>query len=303
MLRQLRIKWIKWIDAVNLPSEEVEEILEWFNFHELDVEAVLEPNQRARIDSYDDYMFLTLHFPKYNANKKIYELNEFHIFLGKNFLITLRDFPGTHIDEIYSKYEKKWDDDEYDIDVSTWLILYEIIQEMLEKMFRVSLNVKRDISAIENQVFQKSTAPLVRNILIKKRNIIVLKHMFQPQMSVLIGLENHMKKLFDDEIEAYFEDLEDKLQKIITDIAILEEQITGVEDAFKSMIDIQTNSIIKFLTIFSAFMLPLTAITSFYGMNISLPFQDTPFIAYASMWVSVVILWIVFLFFQRKRRV
>jgi Mg2+ and Co2+ transporter CorA len=52
-------------------------------------------------------MFLTLHFPKYNANKKIYELNEFHIFLGKNFLITLRDFPGTHIDEIYEKYEKK----------------------------------------------------------------------------------------------------------------------------------------------------------------------------------------------------
>ena len=303
MLRQLRIKWITWIDAVNLPANEVKEVLDWFKFHELDIEAVLEANQRARIDSYDDYMFLTLHFPRYNANKKIYELNEFHIFLGKNFLITLRDFPGTHIDQIYQKYEKKGDDDEYDIDVSTGLILYEIIQEMLEKMFRVSLNVRRDISAIENQVFEKSSAPLVRNILVKKRNIVVLKHMFQPQMSVLIGLENHMKKLFNDEIEAYFEDLEDKLQKIITDIAILEEQITGVEDAFKSMIDIQTNSIIKFLTIFSAFMLPLTAITSFYGMNINLPFQDSPIFAYASMWISVAILWVVFLFFQKKRKV
>lgn len=154
---------------------------------------------------------------------------------------------------------------------------------MLEKMFRVCLNVRRDISAIENQVFQKSTAPLVRNILIKKRNIIVLKHMFQPQMSVLVGLENHMKKLFDDEIEAYFEDLEDKLQRIITDILVLEEQVESVEDAFKSMIDIQTNSIIKFLTIFSAFMLPLTLITSFYGMNIPLPFQDTPIASYIAM--------------------
>ena len=99
-----------------------------------------------------------------------------------------------------------------------------------------------------------------------------------------------MKRLFDDEIEAYFEDLEDKLQKIITDISVLEEQVVSVEDAFKSMIDIQTNSIIKFLTIFSAFMLPLTAITSFYGMNISLPFQDNPHIAYASMLTSVVVL-------------
>lgn len=243
----------------------------------------MEPNQRARIDSYDSYMFLTLHFPTYNTVKKIYELNEFHIFLGKNFLITLRDFPGKHIDDIYDKYEKKGDDDEYDIDASSGLILYELIQEMLEKMFRVTLNVRRDISALEKKVFEKSSAPLVRNILIKKRNIIVLKHMFQPQMSVLIGLENHMKRLFDDEIEAYFEDLEDKLQKIITDILVLEEQVESVEDAFKSMIDIQTNSIIKFLTIFSAFMLPLTLITSFYGMNLTLPFQDNPHIAYMSM--------------------
>jgi len=303
MLRQLRIKGITWIDAVNLPAREVEEVLESFDFHELDIEACLEPNQRARIDSYDSYMFVTLHFPKYNANKKLYELNEFHIFLGKNFLITIRDFPGKHIDDIYEKYEKKGDDDEYDIDVSSGLILYELIQEMLEKMFRVTLNVKRDVSALEKQVFEKMTAPLVRNILVKKRNIIVLKHMFQPQMSVLIGLENHMKKLFNDEIEAYFEDLEDKLQKIITDIAILEEQVESVEDAFKSMIDIQTNSIIKFLTIFSAFMLPLTLITSFYGMNLTLPFQDTPYIAYASMCISVVVLWVAFLFFQKKRKI
>ncbi len=301
MLRQLRIKWITWIDAVNLAPVEIEEVLESFNFHELDVEAVMEPNQRARIDSYENYMFLTLHFPKYNTTKKLYELNEFHIFLGKNFLITLRDFPGKHIDEIYEKYEKKWDDDEYDIDASSGLILYELIQEMLEKMFRVTLNVKRDIMGLEKQVFEKSSAPLVRNILIKKRNIIVLKHMFQPQMSVLISLENHMKKLFNNEIEAYFEDLEDKLQKIITDIAVLEEQVESIEDAFKSLIDIQTNSIIKFLTIFSAFMLPLTLITSFYGMNLSLPYQESPLAAYLAMGVSALAFALLFFFFQRKR--
>lgn len=303
MLRQLRIKWITWIDAVNLPPEEIEEVLESFNFHELDVEAVLEANQRARIDSYDSYMFLTLHFPKYNASRKIYELNEFHIFLWKNFIITLRDFHGKHLDEIYEKYEQKWDDDEYDIDVSSGLILYELIQEMLEKMFRVTLNVKRDISSLERQVFEKSSAPLVRNILIKKRNIIVLKHMFRPQMAVLIQLEDHMKRLFDDTIEAYFEDLEDKMQKIITDISVLEEQIESVEDAFKSMIDIQTNSIIKFLTIFSAFMLPLTLITSFYGMNITLPYQDSPYIVYAAMCISVAALWAAFLYFSKKRKI
>ena len=107
MIRSLTIKGITWIDAVNPSKEETAEILSKYDFHELDEEAVLEPNQRARIDSYDDYLFLTLHFPKYASVKTLYELNEFHIFLGKDFLITFRDFPGKHIDEIYEKYQKK----------------------------------------------------------------------------------------------------------------------------------------------------------------------------------------------------
>lgn len=303
MIRKLKVKGITWIDAVNASNKSIEEILIPFDFHELDVEAVLEPNQRARIDSYDNYVFITLHFPKYNQIKKLYELNEFHIFLGKRFLITLRDFQGKHIDEIYNKYEEKWDDDEYDIDASSWLILYELIQEMLEKMFRVSLNIRKDIIDIQRQVFEKPKTPLVRNILTKKRNIVVLKHMFQPQIAVLRTLELHMNKIFNEEIEAYFEDLEDKMQKIITDISILEEHIESVEDAFKSMIDIQTNSIIKFLTIFSAFMLPLTLITSFYGMNITLPNQDSPEFVYFAMWGSVVLLAVVFLYYAGKRKI
>lgn len=108
-------------------------------------------------------------------------MNEFHVFVGKDFIITLRDFEGRYIDKIFEKYEKK-QEVEYDLDISPGLILYEIIQAMLEKMFQVSLNIRKDIRVIEQQVFQKPTSPLVRDILIKKRNIIVLKHMFQPQM-------------------------------------------------------------------------------------------------------------------------
>ncbi len=302
MLRQISIKWLTWIDGIDLPEKKIEEILESYDFHELDIEAALEPNQRARIDSYDDYIFITLHFPKYNQLQKTYNLNEFHVFVGKDFIITLRDFEGKYIDDIFENYQKKREA-EYDLDISPGLVLYEIIQAMLEKMFQVALNIRKDIRMIEQQVFQKTTSPLVRDILIKKRNIIVLKHMFQPQMGVLIALENHMKKLFDVEIEAYFEDLEDKMQKIVTDILILEEQIESIEDAFKSMIDIQSNSIIKFLTIFSAFMLPLTLITSFYGMNIKLPYQDTPHIAYIAMIVSILLLGVIFIFVQRKRKI
>lgn len=301
MLRQVNVQSTTWIDGIDLPEKKIEEILESYDFHELDIEAALEPNQRARIDSYDDYIFLTLHFPKYNQILKLYELNEFHVFLGKNYLITLRDFQGKHLDDIFQKYEKKEAEDEYDLAISSGRILYEIIQSMLEKMFRVTQNIRKDITAIERQVFRNPQTNLVHEILVKKRNIVVLKHMFQPQMSVLIALENHMKKLFSEEIEVYFEDLEDKLQKIITDILILEEQVTSIEDAFKSMIDIQTNTTITLLTLFSAFLLPFTLVTSFYGMNIDLPFQDNPMIVYSFFIFLFLIFGSIFFYFWRRK--
>ncbi|MFC1798035.1 hypothetical protein ACFLY2_02665 [Patescibacteria group bacterium] len=56
------------------------------------------------MDKYDDYSFLIFHFPKYNTRKKIYELNEFKIFLWKDTLITFRDATGSHINKIFNHY-------------------------------------------------------------------------------------------------------------------------------------------------------------------------------------------------------
>lgn len=105
MVQKLKIKGIEWCDAVNIEEVELQHIIQKYHFHELDVEACLEENQRPRIDTYDDYIFMVLHFPKYNTEKHIYELNEFNIFLGKNFLITLRKFNGTKTSDIFNKYK------------------------------------------------------------------------------------------------------------------------------------------------------------------------------------------------------
>jgi magnesium transporter len=89
-------------------------------------------------------------------------------------------------------------------------------------------------------------------------------------------------------MELYFEDLEDKLRYVVNDIIIMEEQINAIEDAFSTIINIKTSYVISILTIFSAFILPLTLITSFYGMNIKLPFQDDSWFVYLVLLLSVV---------------
>lgn len=299
MQREINIRWIKWIDGVALEKKEVYDLLKDYEFHELDIEAAMEENQRARIDSYENYFFVILHFPKYNPRLRIYELNEFNMFVGKDFLITLRNYPGTHIDTIFEKYSNLDIEGDFSVKFSSWFILYEIIQAMLEKMFRVISNLKGELKFLEKKIFENVESSFVRDIMIKKRNIIVLKNMMKPQIAVMNSLETSVNELFKWIMEVYFEDLEDKIGHIVNDINILEEQVESIEDAFTTMVDIKTSNIIRILTIFSAFILPLTLITSFYGMNITLPFQHQPHFVYWIFLWSIICMGAIYFYYKR----
>ncbi|MDP2090836.1 MAG: magnesium transporter CorA family protein [Candidatus Gracilibacteria bacterium] len=299
MIRELKIKGITWIDGYNLDKKTIYNVLKEHDFHELDIEACMEENQRARIDSYEDYFFMVLHFPKYLVNSKIYELNEFNIFLKKDLLITFRNFSGVHVDRIFTKYEKQDFYDNENTKIYSGYILYEIIESMFEKIFKSINNIKKDLHKLEKFVFEKVDYKLVNEIMIKKRNIIFLKHMFLPQVAVMRSTESNINKIFKGEIEEYFEDLEDKILYIVNSITILEEHITSIEDAFKSIVDMNMNYVMKILTFFSALILPLTLITSFYGMNVSLPNDYVNFV-YILMGLSIVIMLLMYLFMKRK---
>jgi len=309
MLREINIKWIKWIDAVWLRAEKIQEIAEKYDFHELDIEACLEENQRSRVDVYDNYLFILLNFPKYSPTRRIYDQNEFNIFLWKNFIITFRDFQNTHIDTIFDKYsnvkqlEEEIDEDE-EHKLTSAFVLYEILQAMLEKLFKVRLNISRDLKLLEKLVFESSKTSLVKDIMIKKRNIIVLKHMLKPQVPVFKLIEFQVNKLFDSEIEVYFEDLEDKLEYVVNEIEIQEEHIDSIEDAFKSLTDIKMNWIMTVLTLFSAFLLPLTLITWFYWMNVTPLFMaDSPWFVYWILIFSILIMVFSYIYFKKKWKI
>ncbi len=300
MIRELKIKWITWIDGFNLEKKEIYAVLKEHDFHELDIEACMEENQRARIDSYDDYFFMVLHFPKYSISTKSYELNEFNIFLRKDLLITFRNFPWIHIDKIFTKYEKQDFYDNENTKLYSWYILYEIIESMFEKIFKSIDSSKKDLKLLEKLVFEDINYKLVKDIMIKKRNIIFLKHMFLPQVAVMRSTESNINKIFKWEIEEYFEDLEDKVLYIVNSITILEEHIINIEDTYKWIVDMNVNYVMKILTFFSAFILPLTLLTSFYWMNIDLPLQESSNSVYFLLAITTIIMIFIYIIMRKK---
>lgn len=272
-------------------------MIEQYGFHELDRDAILESNQYARIDTYDDYIFLVLHFPKYETSTERYIQNELNIFVGKNFLITYRYYQSSTMKKLYERYEKRLESQEH---VSPAFLLYEIIESYLDKTMYMLERFARDLKILERELFSTRGTHTIRNIMTKKRNIITLKHMMKPQIAVLRMIELRMKERFSEEVELYFENLEDKLDKIFSEIQLLQENIDSMEDTLKSIFELETNTTIKYLTIFSAFMLPLTLATSFFGMNIEQWHFPNILVWSSLILVTLLFVWLTFLFVKKK---
>ncbi len=283
-----------WADYINARIEDIEDIVVKYEFHPLDREAIIEENQYARIDTYDKYMFMVLHFPKYDPTNERYVSNEFNIFIAPEYLLTFRYYQTTTIKKLQEKYENWSPKTPYP---NTGFLLYEVIENLLEHVMKMLEKFHKDLKEIEKTLFFSNGPDLIKSIMTKKRNIITLKHMISPQIGVMKLVRVRMAFMFGDEVETYFENLEDKLDKIYSEILIIQENIDSMEDTLKSIFELKTNSTIKYLTIFSAFMLPLTLITSFFGMNtVKGNFEDITIVVsmIGSMFLMILLTYIFF---------
>ncbi len=286
-----------WEDYINPPLDEVEAVVEKHHFHALDRDAILEENQYARLDSYDDYLFLVLHFPKYDPGTERYIQNELNIFVAREYLISFRYYQSRTMKKVYDRYEKNLEIGKH---VSPAFLLYDIIDSYLDKTMMMLEKFGKDLKFLERDLFRVKWTDTIRKIMTKKRNIITLKHMMKPQIAVLKMIEIRMKERFSDEVEFYFENLEDKLDKIFSEVLLLQENIDSMEDTLKSIFELDTNTTIRYLTIFSAFMLPLTLGTSFFGMNTETWHFDNELIFAALSIITLLFLWLAYIFIRKK---
>ena len=265
-----------WFHSSRPTSIELKEIKDKYDLHEIIEDDLSEINTQDKIDVYDDFIFLVLHFPKFNNKTKAYFSNEFKVILWKDFIISLTKFDTNHIDKIREEYVEDLKAGKEDFKISPYYILYVMIDVMYDKVLSGLTKFSRDLNSIEAGIFEgkKLNQNLIEKLLLKRRNSIVLKHIVQPQEEILEELNKVTVKKYKGELDVYFEDLQYKQDKIMSHIAIANESTVTLSDTYNSLMSIKTNSMISVLTIVTATIWIMTFITGLYGMNVTLPWQD-----------------------------
>ena len=298
------------IDRIHLfdpEKKEINELVKKYNLHELIEEDLFELTNQEKIDIYEEHMFIVVNFPKYNEKIKKYFPNEFSIILGKNIIITMTKFDTNHIKSIIEEYseELKTRESDEDFKISPYYILYKVLDTMYDKSIKMLKKSNKDVTNLEEQLFSSSKLErvLLEQLMIKKRNIVWLKHMFEPHQEILEELQKTLPKFYKEDLDVYFEDLEYKHDKIMNMISVGFENTDSLADTYNSLLNIKTNSMIGVLTIFAAITWVLTLISGIYGMNIPLPGQEQSYFFLILMGAMFVVCLALLLIFKKKKRI
>ncbi len=261
---------LRWINIERPRAIDRAWLEEHFDFHPLDYEDVFSRNQRPKVDEYDDYLFVVLHFPRFD--KAVGRLNaaEVDIFIGPDFVITLPNEPLQPLEYLFERCRAREDIRESLFSKGPGYLLYKIVDDCVDASFPMLAKVGNKLERIEEDIFEGRSAEIVRDISNVKQEIINFRKIVRPQRAALRDLERH-KRYVPEDLEIYFDDINDASERVWDMLENFKEVVEGLESTNESVLSHRVNDVLRVLTAFSVIVLPLTLIASTFGMNVAFP--------------------------------
>jgi magnesium transporter len=288
-----------WVDlaAPSIPEGLI--LSDTFAFHPLSVEDAMSARQYPKVEAYDGYLYVILHGIHFLKGDKRFSTHDVDFFVGPNYLVTIHDGDSGTLQELRDHATRN----PKILSEGPVSLLHRIVDGMVDS-YRPEIDKLEDrIDDLEKQIFDNPEPALVREILNEKRHIASLRRIITPQRDVVNRLARRDFVDISTEMSFRFRDVYDHLVRVADDVMIFQDRITGMLDAHLSSVSNRLNEVMKVLTVVSTVLMPLTLLTSVYGMNVPLP--PFPGGEHAQFWwlfaIMMVIAVLMLAMFRRKR--
>src|SRR5215212_12083660 len=268
-------------------------------FHPLDYEDVFSRNQRPKVDEYDDYLFVVLHFAAFD--KAVGRLNaaELDIFVGPDFVVTLPNEPMAPVEYLFERCRTREEFRDQIFSKGPGYLLYKVVDDCVDASFPMLGKMGHKLEGIEEDIFEGRNREIVRDISNGKQEIINFRKIVRPQRSALRDLER-TKRYIPEDLEVYFDDIIDASERIWDMLENFKEVVEALEDTNESVLSHRLNDVLRILTAFSVIMLPLTLIASIFGMNTGVPGEGSLVAFWTVIGVMVIVLVGMLAVFRRR---
>lgn len=267
MLHTITLGDNQWIHITDPNYNEIHKLQKKYQINSLIHEDMIELSSEQKVDRHDDNLYVLINFLKYNPELEKYILNEATIVIGKKHLISVMRFPSHHLDQYIKQCEENAPQLAHMME-----LLYQIINTMYTKTIDSIHLAGQDIFRLQDSMIyqKKSEKEFLDSLMTQKINMIALLHNFKPHKELLSDLVQFATEQQID-ISIYFSNLTAKLDKIIANTSMLYETTEALINTYNALMNMNTNSLITTLTIFTAIIGTCNLIVGTYGMNIPLP--------------------------------
>jgi magnesium transporter len=296
-----------WVD-VSAPAESDYALLrDLFGFHPLAVEDVVREVQRPKLESYavvgdrlkQDYFFLVIHGPDLDPDPDhLFQTTELDIFLSQRYLVTIHEQELASIVEMEARVQH---DPEISLNWGIDILLYELLDRLVDKYAPILDDFQETLDKLEELAIEDPPPEFLVRLSDRKTELLNLRRIMTQQRDVLGQLTRGEVPFMGQMSRIYFRDVLDHLNREVETIDIYRDLLMGCRDIYMSSINNRLNRIMKTLAIISVVTLPLTVVTSFFGMNFAdtIPGFTKPLTFVAAM-LLMICLPFVFLFLFRK---
>jgi magnesium transporter len=268
-METIKIKNLTWIDVVDPKKEDIEYLKQSFDFHPVVLSELTIPTLRPKVENYDHYLYMVLHFPIYHPKEKTSKSMEIDFLITTDKLITVRYGKIQPLVEFFKKCEMK------DIDPhfgeTTASLLYCMLGELNNFSLRQLDHITKKIDEIEKDIFEnknnKKEDKIVEEISTIRRDILDFRRTIKPQYTILESLKVRGIDFFGKSTEPYFVDIFGDHMRVWSLLENHKETIESLQQANDSLLSNRTNRIVKVLTLFAGIVLPLSLLASIFGMN------------------------------------
>jgi magnesium transporter len=291
---------IRWIHIESPRTADRDWLEEHFDFHPLDYEDVFSRNQRPKLDQYDDYVFIVLHFPLFDKDTNRILTAELDLFMGPDYLVTMPNMPLPPLSAMFERYREKDDLREEVFSKGTGYLLYKIVDTGVDASFPMLRKTALKLERLEDDIFEGRSSEIVRELSDTKQEIINFRKIVRPQRAVLRDLERTKQRYLQEELEIYFDDISDAAERIWDTLENYKEVIEGLESTNEAVLSHQLNDSFRILTAASVVLLPLTLIASVFGMNVQFPGEGESITFYLILSRMAVLLVALVILFRRR---
>ena len=234
------------------------------NLHPLVLEDIVNTDQRSKMESFEDYIFIVLKIPFYDEQNSEIKIEQVSLVLGSNFVISFQEIENPIFNPVKERLKNpKSSIRKYGADY----LAYCLIDIIIDNHFSIIENLEKDVESIEEDLLMNPSKETLQAIHKLKREMIFLRNSVWPLREVISSLERTESELIKKTTEIYLRDAYDHTIQVIESIETLREMITGMLDVYLSSVSNQLNKIMMLLTIIGTIFIPLTFITGIYGMN------------------------------------